>query len=617
MTAVEQIAGGKLFHHVVESDKVASGIIKEVNRRKLPGVFTFLPLNRIRPKQRPAFDRDQTKNAFPIMDKIECKEELNEAMQFVFEGALVCRDMKTVVQMAKVTGRDCITLEGDKSSCKGVLAGGYLDKEKSRLGGWVKYKGACGKVEELKEQLNRLDVQREDLVRLERRAAQKMEEVHRSVRQMEAELSEMEERLRMGGTSRELRSLVRQGEEQLVRLRRELRILGQGVEELETEVGADMNSQITLEEKERCEELTRMRETLKKEFKAAHGKKIDLDAEYLDVSSKLKRAEEEMEAEKVKRKSKEEAEKTLQLLEIELEEVKGTLLNEKEMLAKIQERGEEAAEELEKTKKALEDLESEEKRLSGIVAQEEAEVQKLLESAARLRMDYSKLVNKRDALGGVAPELIQRYKGKGRKELGKLLEKVLANIKKCRGVNQKADDQFATFTKEKEKLSSRRDELVATKDEVQDTLAMLDHQKTEQILYTYRQLYRNFAIVFKELVPAGQGEILLTGNFETESDEQQLEEATGLSTSVTFGGDAEPRRNMEQLSGGQKTLVALAFILAIQRCDPAPFYLFDEVDAALDADYRFVFLLFNWIQFQIMELTHRNIIALTGSQWRE
>ncbi len=38
---------------------------------------------------------------------------------------------------------------------------------------------------------------------------------------------------------------------------------------------------------------------------------------------------------------------------------------------------------------------------------------------------------------------------------------------------------------------------------------------------------------------------------------------------------------MKQLSGGQKTLVALALIFAIQRCDPAPFYLFDEIDAAL------------------------------------
>ena len=45
-------------------------------------------------------------------------------------------------------------------------------------------------------------------------------------------------------------------------------------------------------------------------------------------------------------------------------------------------------------------------------------------------------------------------------------------------------------------------------------------------------------------------------------------------------------KNMEQLSGGQKAVVALAFILAIQRCDPAPFYLFDEVDAALDPEFR-------------------------------
>jgi hypothetical protein len=116
---------------------------------------------------------------------------------------------------------------------------------------------------------------------------------------------------------------------------------------------------------------------------------------------------------------------------------------------------------------------------------------------------------------------------------------------------------------------------------------VLDTQRSEQILYTYRQLYRNFSAVFEELVPAGRAELLLTGCPEGDSDEGRLEAATGLSTAVTFTGEAAHRRNLEQLSGGQKTLVALAFILAIQRCDPAPFYLFDEVDAALDADHRF------------------------------
>jgi len=43
---------------------------------------------------------------------------------------------------------------------------------------------------------------------------------------------------------------------------------------------------------------------------------------------------------------------------------------------------------------------------------------------------------------------------------------------------------------------------------------------------------------------------------------------------------------MHQLSGGQKVTTALALIFAIQRCDPAPFYLFDEIDSALDQNAR-------------------------------
>lgn len=54
---------------------------------------------------------------------------------------------------------------------------------------------------------------------------------------------------------------------------------------------------------------------------------------------------------------------------------------------------------------------------------------------------------------------------------------------------------------------------------------------------------------------------------------------------VSFKGHGETQ-SMKQLSGGQKTVVALALIFAIQRCDPAPFYLFDEIDAALDPQYR-------------------------------
>ena len=60
---------------------------------------------------------------------------------------------------------------------------------------------------------------------------------------------------------------------------------------------------------------------------------------------------------------------------------------------------------------------------------------------------------------------------------------------------------------------------------------------------------------------------------------------TGVVIKVQFVGGGEAQ-TMQQLSGGQKTMVALCLIFAIQRCDPAPFYIFDEIDANLDAAHR-------------------------------
>ena len=69
-----------------------------------------------------------------------------------------------------------------------------------------------------------------------------------------------------------------------------------------------------------------------------------------------------------------------------------------------------------------------------------------------------------------------------------------------------------------------------------------------------------------------------------EEETGTLEKYSGVKVRVSFG--AGEVLSMKQLSGGQKTLVALTLIFAIQRCDPAPFYLFDEIDAALDPQYR-------------------------------
>jgi structural maintenance of chromosome 3 (chondroitin sulfate proteoglycan 6) len=113
---------------------------------------------------------------------------------------------------------------------------------------------------------------------------------------------------------------------------------------------------------------------------------------------------------------------------------------------------------------------------------------------------------------------------------------------------------------------------------IHELVELLDRRKDEAIARTFKGVAKHFKEVFQELVPEGKADLLMKGG-------KSVAELTGVKVSVTFPGGVEPR-SIEQLSGGQKSLVALALIFAIQRCDPAPFYLFDEIDSALDTTYR-------------------------------
>jgi structural maintenance of chromosome 3 (chondroitin sulfate proteoglycan 6) len=80
--------------------------------------------------------------------------------------------------------------------------------------------------------------------------------------------------------------------------------------------------------------------------------------------------------------------------------------------------------------------------------------------------------------------------------------------------------------------------------------------------------------------------LLSKKNKQSSGQQMSVDDFTGVGIKVSFNGRTNEMRDMQQLSGGQKSLVALALIFSIQKCDPAPFYLFDEIDQALDPQYR-------------------------------
>ena len=161
-------------------------------------------------------------------------------------------------------------------------------------------------------------------------------------------------------------------------------------------------------------------------------------------------------------------------------------------------------------------------------------------------------------------------------------------LKKFSGVNKKAFEQFNNFTKQRESLTTRRTELEASQKSIRELIEVLDQRKDEVIERTFKQVSKNFSEVFEKLVPAGTGCLVIQRKHDLSNtdDNQAVENYVGVAISVSFNSKNDEQQRIQQLSGGQKSLCALALIFAIQQCDPAPFYCLDELDANLDAQYR-------------------------------
>jgi structural maintenance of chromosome 3 (chondroitin sulfate proteoglycan 6) len=200
---------------------------------------------------------------------------------------------------------------------------------------------------------------------------------------------------------------------------------------------------------------------------------------------------------------------------------------------------------------------------------------------------------------------IGHFKANSKFQLVSEIDKVHKALRKYSHVNKKAFQQYELFTQKREHLTNRRGELNISRDAIENLVEVLDQRKDEAISRTFKQVSKYFQEVFVQLVPAGTGRLIIQRRSDREarrgvhgSDDEEdgatgrtngrtsVENYTGVGIAVSFNSKHDEQQRIQQLSGGQKALCALALVFAIQQCDPAPFYLFDEIDANLDAQYR-------------------------------
>jgi len=139
-------------------------------------------------------------------------------------------------------------------------------------------------------------------------------------------------------------------------------------------------------------------------------------------------------------------------------------------------------------------------------------------------------------------------------------------------VNLRAVEEYDQEKSRSEEFQSESQRLTAEKTELLGLVGEIEKKKREKITEVVGQVGTHFKEIYGELSAGGEGEIAL------ENPEDPL--AGGLLIKARPIGKTVSR--LEQLSGGEKSLASLAFIFSMQRYDPSPLYVFDEVDMSLD-----------------------------------
>ncbi|BGP39221.1 Structural maintenance of chromosomes protein 3 [Rhodotorula kratochvilovae] len=605
-TAVEVTAGTSLFQIVVDTDATATQILDRMVQDK-SGRVTFMPLNRLR-----IYDNEfpKTTEAIPMINKLKFAEQFRPAFKQVFGRTIICQTLEIAGAYTRSHNLNAITLDGDKYDRKGSLTGGYHDVRRSRLDAAKALKEAQRRDEQLSaeraEVRGKLVTLDQEITHLEGQIQVAKQRLDRLVQERAPLVDEV---MRAQEEADRAKTRLARLEKQLADHRSNMRGLEREIELWREEMESEFADALSSEEEETMQRLTEEVEAKRKEL-------VELSKRVSEVTTKKNLLEIEL-SEDLRRRQQE-LRARIEALDTggagaddggeddgagpNLEAKKAQLKKLRKQVDALNTRVEEIDEQTDKVNKEVADAEKEREKLQTQQADDQRGIARQQKNVERYLAKRQVLLQRKDECNknirdlGVLPEEAFNENTASSEKLLKKLRKVNESLKGFAHVNKKAYEQYTSFTKQRDELLARQEELDKSQESIEELIGVLDARKDEAIERTFKQVAKSFAEVFEKLVPTGRGRLIMLqrqqerGDDDMDVDEPEeegsVENYTGVAIRVSFKSKSNEGLRLQQLSGGQKALVALALIFSIQKCDPAPFYLFDEIDANLDADRR-------------------------------
>ncbi|RKP00198.1 hypothetical protein CXG81DRAFT_6336, partial [Caulochytrium protostelioides] len=576
--ALAVAAGGRLYHIVVRNEVVGRLLLE---RGGLKRRVTLIPLTKIKPypiePARLRASRQRAPAVRPALDLVRYEPAMADAMAFVFGGTLVCDTGDTAKRATfdpSIRMRS-VTLDGDVYDPSGSLSGGAPAQQNDTLQTVAAYRDATARVAQLEHELadvaqalERQAHQRDQHAALSKRADMKRHEVallkaqlsSNKEAQLVASLAHLDAQIEKEQAALAAAAQAKEAAEQecaalardradyqasrdtsLDALEKELAALRRQVNDVDA---VEMQQQDTALELARTELAQAEREYASSQ--AAIAEHDALVAANTDTTAQL--------------------EARVKTTQLAYDRAERDLDQERRTLSTL----DTASRELEATLQLRKHEQSAQQRAADAHAhshaEERSQVQATATELARLAKTHAAwLPHTLASLGIIFDADTARAH----------LEQLSSHHGRAsRNLDHDAVHKLDRIEKQETGLQVKLQTLQRDKEQIKETIQTLDAHKMEKLTETWEKVNSEFGAIFGDLLPGSTCKLVAT-------DPADL--TRGLEVRVFIGGVW--KNSLTELSGGQRSLIALSLILALLQYKPAPMYVLDEVDAALDLSH--------------------------------
>nr|QIC49989.1 structural maintenance of chromosomes protein 2 [Actinia equina] len=585
-TSLEVAAGGRLYNVVVDSETTGKKLLQngQLKRR-----YTIIPLNKIShrtlsnevvSRAQDLVGKDSVNSALSL---VGYESEVKAAIAYVFGSTLVCDTIdhaKKVTFDPKIKTRT-VTLDGDVFDPAGTLTGGARSSSVSILAKLGELKEAQDK---LKEKSNELEKVVKELNNC-KSVAEKYQQLKQQfdLKVHEAELAQtrmkqsthhhqLEEIKALENSIEEQQQIISKGKETIAAATAKCKDIEEKMKEAKTYREKEL--------KKAEEDLNKAKKKAEQSIKETKTKQQEVDGLKLEMDEMVKEsssAEEQMKKidEGIMKIEEQVAslEENVKQTKKAVQDAEGELNKQKETLKTYNKALSEKVSAQRDLQAGSSKAQLELKELDHKLVKFQKESKEAAHKVESMLAKYEWISSERQFFG--QPNTFYDFAANDMKDVGKHLAKLQETKDKLgKNVNMRAMNMLEKAEEKYNDLMKKKRIVLNDKDKIAAVIQELDEKKNEALRNAWVKVNKDFGSIFSTLLPGATAK-LAPPEGQTELD--------GLEVKVGFG--TVWKESLNELSGGQRSLVALSLILSLLLFKPAPLYILDEVDAALDLSH--------------------------------